>query len=243
MITKYYNEYSKFLNKNMEFKVYGDKGKPCLVFPSQNDRFYIYEDKGLINSLAEFIDNGMVQLICVDNYDYESWSATWKNGKDRILSQEAYYNYIMEEIVPFIKTLSNEKIMTFGVSLGAYQAVNFFLRRPDVFDSVLSLSGIYHSGFFFGDYHDELTFLNSPIDSLRLMDINHPYVSQYNKSRIIICVGKGAWEFDCQNDTYQLEQQFRRLGVEASVYYWSEEYIHDWPSWNVQAPFYFKEIL
>ena len=243
MYTQYYNEYSRFLNRHMEFKVYGNKGKPCLVFPSQNDRFYIYEDKGLINSLSSFIEEGRLQLICVDNYDYESWSATWKNGRDRILSQEAYYNYIIDEIVPFIKTLSDEKIMTFGVSLGAYQAMNFFLRRPDIFDSVLSLSGIYHSAFFFGDYHDELTFLNSPIDSLRLMDINHKYVKMYNESKIIVCVGRGAWEFDCLNDTYQLEQQFRRLGVEAGVYYWTEDYIHDWPSWNIEAPYYFDELL
>jgi len=243
MYTQYYNEYSRFLNRHMEFKVYGNKGKPCLVFPSQNDRFYIYEDKGLINSLSSFIEEGRLQLICVDNYDYESWSATWKNGRDRILSQEAYYNYIIDEIVPFIKTLSDEKIMTFGVSLGAYQAMNFFLRRPDIFDSVLSLSGIYHSAFFFGDYHDELTFLNSPIDSLRLMDINHKYVKMYNESKIIVCVGRGAWEFDCLNDTYQLEQQFRRLGVKAGVYYWTEDYIHDWPSWNIEAPYYFNELL
>ena len=56
MYTQYYNEYSRFLNRHMEFKVYGNKGKPCLVFPSQNDRFYIYEDKGLINSLSSFIE-------------------------------------------------------------------------------------------------------------------------------------------------------------------------------------------
>ena len=244
MKVEYYKEYSNILGRDMEFKVFGHAGKPCIFFPSQNDRFYIYEDKGIINSISNYIEEGLIQVFCVDNYDYESWSASWKNPKDRIMSQESYYNYIIEEIVPFIHEINDhDKIMTYGVSLGAYQAMNFFLRRPDIFDYVLALSGIYHSGFFIKDYSDLYTFLNSPIDSLRHMPANHEYIDLYRRSQIIICVGSGAWEADCINDTRELENEFRRLNIDIWADYWSEEYYHDWPSWIIQTPHFLFYLL
>ncbi|UKI49529.1 MAG: hypothetical protein L6U99_12870 [Clostridium sp.] len=35
--------------------------------------------------------------------------------------------------------------------------------------------------FFFGDYHNELTFLNSPIDSLAYIKGNNEYLDLYKK--------------------------------------------------------------
>lgn len=245
MQINYYNVYSKILNRNMEFKIYGSTGKPCIAFPSQNDRFYMYEDMGIINSMKKYIEDGTIQVICIDNYDYESFSAIYRNPKDRIDAQERYYNYVMEEIIPFIKELNDYdgKYMTYGVSLGAYHAVNFFLRRPDVFDYVLALSGIYHIGFFIPNYSDLNTFLNSPIDTLRHMASDHEYVELYKKSRIVVCVGQGAWESDCYNDTKELEYGFKNLGVDCWFDYWSHEYVHDWPSWVIQTPHFLYYLL
>lgn len=40
MHTAYYKEYSHILGREMEFTVYGHSGKPCIVFPAQDGRFY-----------------------------------------------------------------------------------------------------------------------------------------------------------------------------------------------------------
>ena len=40
----YFKEYSYCLNRDMEFKVYGHGGKPILVFPAQDGRFYDFEN-------------------------------------------------------------------------------------------------------------------------------------------------------------------------------------------------------
>lgn len=247
MKIEYYKEYSHNLGRFMEFKVFGHAGKPCLAFPSQNDRFYFYEDQGMINSIEQYISDGKIQVFCIDTFDYESWSATWKCSHDRIRAQEAYFKYVIEEIVPRIYEINNNplngQILTFGCSIGAYQAVNFYLRRPDIFNSVLALSGIYHTGFFINDYSDELTFLNSPIDSLKFMDINHPYIDLYKKGKIIICVGQGAYENDCVNETINLEIEMKRLNIPAWFDYWGSEYIHDWPSWRIQFPHFIGYFL
>ena len=52
--------------------------------------------------------------------------------------------------------------MVFGCSLGATHAANLFFRRPDLFDRVLALSGIYDASYGFDGYMDEGVYLNSP---------------------------------------------------------------------------------
>lgn len=246
MKVEYYKEYSRHLKRDMEYKVYGHKGKPCLAFPTQNNRFYEYEDHQMISALEWYIEQGKLQVFCVDAIDGESWSANWKHPRDRMLAQECYYHYIIEELVPRIfemNSFENEGILTFGCSMGAYQAMNFFLRRPDIFDGVLALSGIFHSGFFIRDYADDLTFLNSPIDSVRCLPRNHPYVDLYKRAKIIVCVGAGAWEEQCILDTRALDFEFSRLGIPTWFDYWGKEYYHDWPSWLVQAPHFMYHLL
>ena len=44
MNINYVKKYSNALGRDMEYKTYGDKGHPVLVFPSQDGRFYDYQD-------------------------------------------------------------------------------------------------------------------------------------------------------------------------------------------------------
>ena len=92
MKVEYYKEYSCYLKRDMEYKVYGHAGKPCIAFPSQNGRFFDYENRGIIDSMSWYIEQGKIQVFCVDSVDIDTWSADWKNGYDRINYQEAYYN-------------------------------------------------------------------------------------------------------------------------------------------------------
>ncbi|WP_411349422.1 hypothetical protein [Paenibacillus sp. WLX2291] len=53
MVTvQYRKEYSSALGREMEYKVYGNRGKPMLVFPTSLGRFYQYEDSGMIQELS-----------------------------------------------------------------------------------------------------------------------------------------------------------------------------------------------
>ena len=187
MKIEYFKEYSEILGRDMEFKVFGHGGKPCIAFPTQNGRFYDYEDRGIIESMSWYIEQGRIQVFCVDSMDVESFSAEYKDPKERIENQERYFNYIINELVNRVYEINNfnhedSGILTFGVSLGAYHAVNCFLRRPDIFDGVLALSGVYRAEFWIKDYSSDLMFLNSPITSLSYMKHNHPYIELYKKS-------------------------------------------------------------
>ena len=66
--------------------------------------------------------------------------------------------------------------------MGGMHAANFFFRRPDIFDGCISLSGLFHSRLFFGDYMDEIIYHNSPENYLRNLPLDHPYIGLYNRS-------------------------------------------------------------
>jgi esterase/lipase superfamily enzyme len=73
MQTEYHKWYSPSLGHDMELKVYGYYGKPVLVFPSQQGRFYDIEDRGLVGAITNFIESGQIKLFSVDSIDGQSW--------------------------------------------------------------------------------------------------------------------------------------------------------------------------
>ena len=90
MNTNYIKHYSKSLGRDMEYKTYGDSGRPVLVFPSQNGRFFDYENMGMVHAVAQFIEQGRIRLICVDSIDGETWSDTNGNPRWRIEQHEQW---------------------------------------------------------------------------------------------------------------------------------------------------------
>ncbi len=236
---------SSHLNRDMEINVYGHDGKPCLVFPAQDGRFYDFEGFGMVNCIQGFIDAGKIQLFCVDSVDKESWSASYVNPRQRIERQEQYFHYITEEVVPLIFDYNHtgQKILTTGCSLGASHAANFFFRRPDVFDSVIALSGYYNSDMFFGDYMDDLVYANSPEHYLEGMPYDHPYVQLYRENNIIICTGQGAWEDEMIRSTRRIQELLNYKHVPAWIDYWGYDVNHDWPWWRIQLPYFLSHLL
>ena len=95
--------HSRYLDKDMTVISYGEKGLPVLGFPTQDSMAGNWEDFGMVEHLRPYIEAGRIQLFTVDSVDRESWSL--KDGIDswRTARQESYYNYIIEEVLPFIR--------------------------------------------------------------------------------------------------------------------------------------------
>lgn len=250
MYTKYYKDYSPTLQREMEFKVYGHAGKPCLVFSAQNGNFYDFENFGMVNCISNYIEEGRVQLFCVQSIDEETWSGSW-DYRTRIEQHERWTSYICDELLPRLHSIHNNtcqkdddsKFLCIGVSMGAYHALNHMLRRPELFDSCIGLSGVYHASFFFPNYNDELIYLNSPVDVLNNIDYHHPYVEKYRNNKIILCCGQGNWENESMEDTSALKNAMKRLDIPAWVDFWGKDVAHDWPWWQKQLPYFLKGML
>ena len=125
----YIKHFSKSLGRDMEYKTYGDSGRPVLVFPSQNGRFFDYENMGMVNAAAPFIEQGRIRLICVDSIDGETWSNYGGDARWRIEQHERWFHYVVDEVIPEVRR-GDETFIVTGCSMGGFHAGNFFFRRP-----------------------------------------------------------------------------------------------------------------
>lgn len=244
MNVEYYKLWSRRLSRDMEFKTYGHAGKPMIVFPSACGRFYEFEDFGMVETIASFIESGRVRLYTLDSVDCEAWLAHWMYPADRGLRHEQYEDYVIQEALAFVREHSgyHGKYMTTGCSMGAYHAANFFFKHPDRFDGVIALSGLYGSEYFVGNYMDDTVYFNFPLCYLpRLAD--PAYLEQFRRSQIVICVGQGAWEEDSLRETRALEALLHNLDVPAWFDYWGLDVNHDWPWWRKQLPYFLGKCL
>lgn len=245
MDKQYYRAYSHHLGRDMEMNIYGTSGKPVLVFPCQNGRFYDWEGFGMMETLAPYINGGRIQLFCVDTIDGETLSNKGGNPYDRIRLHERWFNYVVEEVVPMIRSYnySGQGILSTGASMGAYHAANFFFRRPDIFDSVIALSGIYDTQDMYDGYMDEVVYLNDPCASIANMPSDHPYMELYNRDKIIICVGQGAWEEPLLAGTRRLHDILNSKGINCWIDYWGYDVNHDWPWWKKQMIYFLPYVI
>lgn len=250
MKVEYFKEYSECLQREMEYKVYGHAGIPLLVFPAQDGHFYDFEAFGMVDSVYQYLENGQIQLFCVDSIDQESWSDTNGDIRHRLYMHEQWYYYIINELVPRIFEINAyanghfaSGIITTGCSLGASHAANFMFRRPDIFKGCIALSGYYDSDLFLGGYHDDIVYRNWPIQYLHGMANDHPYIEEYRQCKIILCCGQGDFEEEMIRSTKRMEELLHYKNIPAWVDYWGQEVKHDWDWWRVQFPYFIKHIV
>ena len=244
MSGRYTAFYSHILGQELGVMMYGDGGLPFLVFPSQNGKCNDYADFGMVDVFQPLMDAGKLRLYCIDSLDEQTWSDYNRPPHARMQRQEAWMKHITQEFVPFIYRDSGYqgRLATTGCSMGAFHAANTLLRFPDLFGTVISLSGAYDARWLLYGYMDELVYLNSPLHSIQGMPHGHPFIKKYNGSKIILCCGQGAWEDEMQRSLRLLETAMAEKGINAWVDIWGYDVNHDWDWWRRQLA-YFLSVL
>lgn len=244
MHIEYHKWWSHNLNRDMEYKVYGHDGQALLAFPCQDGRYFDWENYQMIDVLAPFIEAGRLRVICVDGIDIETWSnKTYWDKHARIEHHESWFRYVVDELLPNVRHNPEQMFITTGASMGGFHAANFFFRRPDLFNGVLALSGLYHASYGFDDYKDQLVYDNSPQDFLQNMDENHPWMQMYRQRKIVFCVGQGRWEDELLWSTREMDRILSEKHVPHWFDYWGTDTDHDWPFWRKQIPYFIEKIL
>lgn len=240
-----YTRHSEHLDKDMDVLCYGDAGYPLVVFPTQNANCDEWEDFGMIAELSPLIDAGHIRLFCVDTVDSESWYAKSANKDERAARQESYYHYVCDEVVPLVHEVCGDDVrpLACGASLGATHAAIVALRRPDLFEGCIALSGVYRTSYYFGDWMSPTLYDNDITAFLSNMEPTHPYVDLYNERELVFCVGQGPWEQDGVKDLRVLSEEFDRLGVSAWCDFWGFDVSHDWPWWKKQMDYFLPIAL
>ena len=199
----------------------------------------------MIDALTEDIDSGRIQLFCVDSVDEESWLNLWGDLYGRAQRQEEYYEYIIEEVLPFVRKNNGTGMLPIatGCDLGALHAAIVFLRRPELFGGLLALSGTYDAKFYFGGWSNGTLYDNSPVDSLANISPDHEYIDIYNEKRIVLCVGQGRWEDEARRTTAIMRDIFDAKGIHGWVDFWGYDVDHDWYWWKKQMVYFLPYVL
>src|ERR1700761_2616213 len=126
MQREYFRWWSHDLGRDMELLCFGHAGTKVLVFPTSQGRFFEYENNGMVGSVADRIEHGLLQLYCVDSVDAESWYNRHAHPYWRVQRHMQYERYLVGDVLPLMANKNSSPRMTVtGCSFGGYHAANF----------------------------------------------------------------------------------------------------------------------
>jgi esterase/lipase superfamily enzyme len=228
MKREYHRWHSPSLDRDMELLAFGHAGARVLAFPTSMGRFYQWEDFGLVGALGEHLEQGWIQLFCVDSVDGESWYAKHLPPADRARRHAQYDRYLVSEVLPFTAQANpNPFLMTTGPSFGAYHAVNFALRYPQVVNRTIGMSGLYDIARFTGGYTDDLVYYHNPCAFIA-NEHEPERLEALRRQDIILPIGR-------TDPSYPNNERFSEIlwskGIGHALRTW-DGWAHDWPWWQ-----------
>lgn len=230
--------HSPSLNKEMPIAAYGDYGFALLLVPTAAADYLEYERFQLMDHLAPVINSGKVKVFSVDSINNDSWMNNNINPRDKSIRHQHWNNYIYNEVVPFIRHNSSQEtpIITCGASFGALHSMNLFLKRPDIINGVIAMSGVYDLTEYTKGHFDDDVYFNSPAHYIPNLT-DHNFLEKIRSSNHIhILTGSGAYEDPGASGRFA--KQLYDKGITYELDIWGEEWKHDWPTWRAMLPHY-----
>jgi esterase/lipase superfamily enzyme len=217
----------------MELLVFGHGGTPYLVFPSSMGSFHEFEDTGMVSALGDKLRHGGLQLFCVTSVDRESWYNRGSHPRHRIDRALAYERYLLNDVIPLVRHRNHHGIGVTGCSFGAYQAMTFALRHPDVAASCVALSGAFDIHQFLDGYYDQDCYFLCPPDFLPGLG-DAWFLDRFRGIKWVLATG----EHDiCLRDNERMSNLLTAKGIPHSLHVWQGMW-HDWPWWQRMAQAY-----
>ncbi len=218
--------------------VFGQTGFPVIVFPTSRARYYQAKDFGLINSAAYLIESGKVKVFCPDSMDSESWYNKNIHPVDRVKTQIAYEEVILNDVIEFaFQDTGFDKVALAGCSFGGYHSSNIAFRNPDKVGYLFSMGGASNIKRFLDGYFDENCYLNNPPDYLQNLDDDW-YLSRIKKMGIVLGTGDNDM---CLDENKILSE----ILYQKQIPHWLDlrkNTGHDWNWWKEMFVEYLDKI-
>ncbi|MEP6618320.1 MAG: alpha/beta hydrolase-fold protein [bacterium] len=220
--------FSPRLERDMDLLVFGHAGARVLVFPSSMGKFFEWEDQGMIRVLGDHLERGWIQLYCVDSADADSWYAKWKHPAERARYHARYDGYLRNEVIPFSENRNaNPFLMATGASFGAYHAMSFALRYPEIVSRVIGLSGIYDIREMTDGYTDESVYPYNPAEFV--MNEHEPgRLAALHRMDIVLAIGQ---DDSMRGNSEYFSGKLWSKNVWHALRIW-DGWAHDWPYWQ-----------
>ena len=237
MVREIHQWYSPALNKEMPMAVYGHYGFALLMVPTAAADYLEYERFELIDQLKPFLDEGKLKIFSVNSINTESWMNKEMEGAHKAIRQNQFNEYVFNEVIPFIKSKTSQDtpIITCGASFGAFHSMNLFLKRPDLINGVIAMSGVYDLMEYTDGFYDDQVYFNSPMHYIPNL-ADHDTLEKIRRGKIILATGSGNHEDPEANRRFSNLLQSKSIPHDLEV--WAEDIHHDWPTWRKMLPYF-----
>lgn len=235
--------YSPALQKEMPIAVYGHYGFALLLVPTAAADYLEYERFQLLEHIRPWIEAGKVKVYSVNSINTESWLNNHMSGEHKAIRHNQFNEYIYNEVVPFIRNTTSWEtpIYTSGASFGALHSMNLFLKRPDIINGVLAMSGVYELTEYTKGFWDDQVYFNSPMHYMPNL-ADHGVLEQIRKSpHIHIVTGSGSYEDPTSSGRFA--RVLYDKGIPYNLDVWGTEWPHDWDTWRKMMPVYIEHKL
>jgi len=244
MDSKQHKWVSPNIEKEVIINVYGNNNaRPFLVFPTEGGNHLEWEESGMIRLCKDYISNNKIQIYAVDSIFNNPWNNNELDIETKISLHRKFELYIMEEVLPFIEksNTSGKKAIIAGADLGGFNATNIFFKRPDMFDTLISLSGMLKLSRYIGEFINDDVYYNSPL--LYVPNINdESVIKALRDSKIIFCAGQGEWGDEMLRDLKTMNFILWKKKIPCWVDIWGNDVNHDWSWWRLQLAYFLSKI-
>jgi esterase/lipase superfamily enzyme len=229
----------------MPIASYGERGHPLLLFPTAHADFLESERNWLIKAIEPHILAGKCRVFCIESINRHAWMNSSVPIPEAARRQALYAAYVEDEVVPYIRSTvgnSEARIAVTGASFGAFHAANQFFRRPDLFDTLVAMSGHYDLDTdYTSGYTDDNVYYNNPVAYLANMGDGATLALLRERCEIHIVTGRGRWEAPHRSE--QLSAVLSSKGIPHNLDLWGHDVDHDWPWWQKMLSHYVGERL
>ncbi|HMS97741.1 MAG TPA: alpha/beta hydrolase-fold protein [Saprospiraceae bacterium] len=228
--------HSPALNKHMEIVSYGHYGFALLLLPTAAADYLEYERFLLIDALKPQILAGKVKVFSINSINSESWLNSKMWPRHKAMRHVQFNEYVFEEVVPHIKRMTSDDtpIIVSGASFGALHSMNLFLKRPDLINGVIAMSGVYNLHEYTKGYTDDDVYFNSPMSYLPDLD-NEWFLSRIRKGKIHILSGQG--DYEAPEASRAMSALLNSKSIPHDLDIWGYDMKHDWPTWRSMLPY------
>ncbi|HWA15220.1 MAG TPA: alpha/beta hydrolase-fold protein [Gemmatimonadales bacterium] len=225
---------SPLLGREMRMQVIGHGGARVLVFPTSMGTDSEWPDRRMHEVLRDHLENGWIQLFCLDQPHHENWGNEAVNAGHRAWTHIQYYRYVREEALPFTAAQNPDPtVIAVGASLGASHAMTFGLKYPESVGRIIGMSGLYDITKMTGGYSDENVYQVNP---MAFMPNEHDprRLEALRRLDIIMAIGEGD---PMHRNNAEFSAVLWSKGIGNAFRTW-QGHAHDWPVWEKMIRIY-----
>jgi esterase/lipase superfamily enzyme len=233
--------YSERMQHDIGLVRWGHYGTPVLVFPTAGGDAEEVERNHLVHACGELVESGRVKLYACDSVAGRAMVSATGPPAYRMWLLNRFHDCIRHEVLPAIHADlggHQQRVVTAGASIGAFNAVAVLCRYPDVFDTAVGMSGTYRVERFYDGRPTDDLYASSPVHFLP--GLGGEQLDALRKRYVVLASGQGAWED--VGESWHAADVLGRMGVPNRVDPWGPEWPHEWTTWRRMLPQYLDEF-